>query len=350
MPMTLTQIQLDPAAIRSRWEQLFHQQPWQPARVIAERIGVSECELVASRVGQGVTRLTPAWKPLLEALARLGPVYSVTRNRSGVIEKKGEYPPLATHGAYAVFASPAIDLRLSLAYWGSAFAVEWPAPGIQFFARNGDEVHHVYLTRSSRSSEFATICREFADADQSPRQTVEPHFGRRVTVPLDKIDADALLDDWLALEDGTGFFALLERRQASRLDAYAIAEGQFTRAVEPASGRRLLQYAARQGMLLRILLGNPGCMQIHRGAIQQAVSCGGWLNVLDPGVEVSFEESMVASAWVVRKPARSGAAHVTLELFDAEGREIVSFAPWTDLAGRPSPDWPEAIAALADLR
>jgi putative hemin transport protein len=280
--------------------------------VIAERIGVSECELVASRVGQGVIRLTPRWQPLLEALARLGPVYSVTRNRGGVIEKKGEYPPLERQGAYCVFASPAIHLRLSLACWGSAFAVEWPAPGIQFFARNGEEVHHVYLTRKSRSSEFAAICREFADADQSQRQPVEPDFGRR----------------------------------ASRLDAYAVAEGQFTRAVEPASGRRLLQNAARKGMLLTILFGNPGCVQIHRGAIQQVVSCNGWLNVLDPGVELSFEESMVASAWVVRKPARSGAAHVTLELFDAEGREIVSFAPWLDLTGRPSPDWPEAIADL----
>lgn len=344
--MTLNQIQPDPAAIRSRWQELCRQQPWQPARVIAERIGVSECELVASRVGQGVTRLAPRWQPLLEALARLGPVYSVTRNRSGVIEKKGEYPPLERRGAYCVFASPAIDLRLSLAHWGSAFAVEWPAPGIQFFARNGEEVHHVYLTRKSRSSEFAAICREFADADQSQRQPVEPHFGRRATVPIASIHADALLDDWLALDDEAGFFALLERRRASRLDAYAIAEGQFTRAVEPASGRRLLQYAARQGMLLRILLGNPGCIQIHRGAIQQAVSCGGWLNVLDPGVELSYEETMVASAWVVRKPLPGGAAHVTLELFEAEGREIVSFAPWLDLTGRPSPDWPEAIADL----
>ena len=63
---------------------LREQEPGLRARDLADRLGVSEAELVASRCGDGVTRLEGPWAPLIEALPALGHIMALTRNDSCV--------------------------------------------------------------------------------------------------------------------------------------------------------------------------------------------------------------------------------------------------------------------------
>src|SRR5690625_1965494 len=60
------------------------------ARNVAEGIGVSEAELLASRIGrpnESVIRLRPEFPDILMEIEALGPVMALTRNHACVHEK-----------------------------------------------------------------------------------------------------------------------------------------------------------------------------------------------------------------------------------------------------------------------
>ena len=59
---------LPPVQLRDAWAELHRREPELRARDLAERLGVSEGELLASRCGEGVTRLEGPWPALLQAL------------------------------------------------------------------------------------------------------------------------------------------------------------------------------------------------------------------------------------------------------------------------------------------
>ena len=62
---------LPPVQLRDAWAELHRREPELRARDLAERLGVSEGELLASRCGEGVTRLEGPWPALLQALPAL---------------------------------------------------------------------------------------------------------------------------------------------------------------------------------------------------------------------------------------------------------------------------------------
>lgn len=349
---TLTQIQPDPAAIHARWKELSEQQPGRFASEIAEELGVTESELMAARIGEGVTRLRPDWRSLLNALSRLGPVKTVTRNRRAVLEKKGVYPEFQHFDIHSVFASDDIDLRISLGFWGAAFAMATPGRhgdsmhrSIQFYGKDGAAVHKLFLTKDSHVNAFEDLLQEFLDSDQSRHQTVQPAFGARKTVSIQEIHQQELLEDWAQLQDTHSFFQLLQKHRATKADAFRLAEGRFTRHVSPVSMRQLITLASQQEIPLLVFLGNSGCVQIHKGLLKKTVDWKGWLNVMDPGVELHLSEEGVADAWVVKKPTVDG--HVTsLELFDAHGRDVVAFFGIRTQEKKQEERWQQALAQL----
>ncbi|HEX2616191.1 MAG TPA: ChuX/HutX family heme-like substrate-binding protein, partial [Flavobacteriales bacterium] len=79
------------AELKQRWDDLVAQQPRMRIRNAAQALGVSEVELLATRIGDGVTRLRPAFKEILSGVPALGRVMALTRNDDVVHERKGEY-------------------------------------------------------------------------------------------------------------------------------------------------------------------------------------------------------------------------------------------------------------------
>ena len=203
------------------WQVLRSEQPRLRARDAAERLAVSEAELVASRLDVDAVRLKPDWAQLLPALGELGYVMALTRNEHCVHERKGYYREVTVtgNGQMGLVVSADIDLRLFLGGWASVFAIEeQTAKGvqrsIQVFDRQGTAVHKVFLTEDSQLNAWAPLLQRLRMAEQ--RTDLE-------LLPLPQVppaQADTLVDvnglrvGWSTLKDTHHFFALLKKARS----------------------------------------------------------------------------------------------------------------------------------------
>lgn len=297
-------------------------------RDLADKLGVSEAQLVAAHVGHGATRITAELDPLFAAFERLGEVMALTRNRSCVIEKVGRYGNY-TSGAHASFViNEEIDLRMFPRIWVTAFAVEKQTDGgvrrsIQVFDAAGDAVHKVHLRETSLIEEWDAIVEELKHADQSdtlnvaPRESVEGAKG-------DTAKADKLREEWDKLTDTHQFMQLTRKLKMNRLGAYRMAGAPYVRKLTPNVVEALLHRAADEAVPMMIFVGNRGCIEIHTGKVNRIVDMGPWINVLDPGHDLHLRKDHIAEVYAVTKRTRRGDA-ISIEAFDAEGALISQF-------------------------
>src|SRR5690554_2540484 len=154
--------------LKSRWDSLKKEQPHLRIRNAAQALGVSEMELLATRMGEGVTRLRPEFKEILSEIESLGKVMALTRNDACVHERKGVYlnPDFSSPHA-GLFVGEDIDLRIFLAHWKTAFAVDEGAKkSLQFFGKDGTAIHKIYLTKDSDEMAFETLVQKFITPEQ----------------------------------------------------------------------------------------------------------------------------------------------------------------------------------------
>lgn len=335
------------------WRRLREEQPQLRARDLAERLGVSEAELVASRCGDGVTRLDGPWAELIRALPELGRVMVLTRNENCVHEKKGTFASIDIGGAMGVVLDEAIDLRLFLRHWVFGFAVREESRGrwlrsLQFFDGDGCAVHKVYLTEHSRQDAWSGLVARFAAPVQSPLLqlvTVEEPLPRRRDD--EAVDVVSLREQWRRMRDPHDFFALLKRHEVTRTQALRLVGTEFARRVDDGAVRSVLDTAAANGLPIMVFVGSPGVVQIHTGPVRNIKTVGPWLNVLDEDFNLHLREDRIAESWMVRKPSPDGQV-TSLELYDAEGRQIVQFFGKRKPGSPELVQWRELAEGLAD--
>ena len=154
-PVTVMNEALNPAPLAERWASLTADEPKLRIRDAAARLDASEAQLVATRVGAGVVRLTCEPGRMLEAVPEFGHVMALTRNEAVVHEREGTYEDVQIGGHASLVLGLDIDLRCFLRHWVSAFAVTSESPrgtlhSIQFFDAAGDAVHKIYLREAER--------------------------------------------------------------------------------------------------------------------------------------------------------------------------------------------------------
>ena len=336
-------------AIRDAWANLRETEPNLRAREIAERLGVSEGELVASRCGDGVRRLDDSWAEIFHALPSLGRVMVLTRNDSCVHEKKGSFGNIDIGGAMGVVLDEDIDLRLFLTHFKHGFSVREESRGrqlqsLQFFDGDGQAVHKVYLTDDSDTEAWRLLLTRFGGGVQSPLLEA-----RTVADPLphvlqdQAVEVESLRAGWRAMRDPHDFFALLKKHKVTRTQALRLVGREFARPVDNMAIRTVLYSAAECGLPIMVFVGSPGVVQIHTGPVHTVKTMGPWLNVLDDGFNLHLREDHIEQSWVVSKPTPEGPV-TSLELYDTHGRQIVQ------LFGKRKPGVPELEAwrALAN--
>ena len=341
------------AELRARWKEIAgNAKPSPFPSDVARELGVSEGELLSSRVGYDVHRLRPEWNDLLASLSALGTVRTVTRNRHAVIEKVGRYPKFEPFRVNSMFVGKDIDLRLVLAEWSFALAVETPGGkrgtpvrGLQFFGHDGSAKHKLFLREESDTEQFYELIARFRHEDQSVGHTLAPV--EEQPAPTQRIDRAAFLAGWERLEETHHFFTLLREHGLTRPQAMALAEGRFTRRVSITSARSLIEAVSAARLPVLIFVGNPGCLQIHKGVVRNTADWQGWFNVLDSDFELHLQEAGIADAWVVERPTSAGPIR-SLELFDAEGRDIASIFGVRRQGRRQSEAWTDLVGALPD--
>lgn len=321
-------------------------------RDAADALGVSEGELVASQVGAGVVRLKDDPRAILADAPRLGAVKVITRNEHCVHEKIGVFDHVSFGGAMGLVVNHDIDLRLFMGHWRSAFAV--PSVGadgvtrqsLQFFDADGTAMHKIFCMPGADPAPFDALVAAHAAPEQRPELAVLPLPPRAPDRPDDAVNTDGLIAHWRALQDTHDFFGMLREFGVGREQAFRLAPDDLAAPLASNVLDRLLPEAASDGVSIMVFVGNPGCIQIHTGPIENVFARGPWLNVMDPTFDLHLRRDRVARAWRVRKPTADGIV-TSVELFDAEG-----FC-FCQLFGERKPgipersDWRDLVAAHA---
>ncbi len=307
----------------TRWLELKEQHPGKYARDIAALMNISEAELTWARVGHDAWRLHGEIREILGALEAVGETKCICRNEYAVHEQVGTFTNQHLNGHAGLVLNPrALDLRLFLSQWASAFHItETTARGerqsIQFFDYQGDALLKVYTTDNTDVSAWGDLLSRFIFADNLPLalKAADP------TANVTTADAATVDSEWRAMTDVHQFFGLLKRHSLTRQQAFRLVSDDLACQVDNRALSQLLNDARQAGNEIMIFVGNRGCVQIFTGTVDKVVPMKGWLNIFNPAFTLHLLEETIAESWVTRKPTADG--HVTsLELFAADGTQI----------------------------
>ena len=304
------------------------------ARDAAEKLGVSEGELLASRIGKDeVRRLDDSPEEILEAILPLGEVMGLTRNESCVHERKGIYDNFSVqktpHMKVGLFVNPDIDLRLFLNHWKFCFAaVEQtrggPRKSIQFFDKSGTALHKVYLTPKSNEDEYDKLVEKFTAKEQPEFIEVEDYEPKKADREDSEIDTEGLEKAWSKLKDTHDFYPMLGKFKVGRTQAHRLVSDEYAYEVPNSSARQALDLARDKNCEIMVFVGNRGCIGIHTGPVKKLMEYGSWYNVMDPMFNLHLNEEKIGETWVTRKPTEDGIV-TAVEVFDSKNELIVTF-------------------------
>lgn len=341
-------------SLSERWKALLEEQPKLRIRDAAQKLGVSEAELLATGCGDKVTRLAGDWTALLKELSKLGRVMCLTRNEHAVHERYGNFLQVDFFHGMGQVVGPDIDLRLFMNQWHHGFAVTDVTPegdrqSFQFFDAAGTAIHKVYLQKESNYAAYGELMNRFRSEDQGTSQAVVPAPAPAPQLPDAEIDVAGFQSAWLELKDTHAFFMILQKFRVGREQALRLAPEGYAWKVQPAATKQMLEAVSSTETPIMVFIGNRGCLQIHTGPVKNIKMFGTeWLNVLDDEFNMHLRDTAVASAWVVRKPTSDGDV-TSLELFDAEGNNLVIFFGKRK-PGQPEDEaWRSIVAQLPKL-
>lgn len=312
--------------LRSRWQALKQAEPAARAKDAAQKLGVTEAELVACRCGDGVRRLQGGWGDLLQDLPSLGEVMTLTRNEHVVHEKHGVFGNVSVARSMGLVLNRDIDLRVMLSQWGTGFAVTEEARSgvrhsLQFFGTDGTAIHKIYIPKEADTASYEELVARYLSDDQGPDLSVTARPVARAEKPDSDIRVGEMREAWRALDDVHDFMILLRKYKVSRTQAMRLVGDDLAWRVTPESFVRALEQAAASALSIMIFVGSPGVIQIHTGVIENLRRVSEWFNVLDPKFNLHLKDGDIASAWVVRKPTRDGIV-TSLEIFNENNEQI----------------------------
>jgi len=332
-------------SLKEQYQQFKNENPKVRIRDAAKQLGVSEAELVA--IGDSNISLRPEFEEILKEIKTLGHVMALTRNDHAVHERQGTYTKASFNGHVGLVVNPDIDLRLFMNAWHFGFAVsEGDRRSLQFFDKDGEAVHKIYLTERSDLRAYEVLIAAYKASEQGvPLQTAA--VDKSITeTPDGEVDVAGFRQAWLDLKDTHRFFGMLQDFAVSRRQAMRLApEGHATQ-ISVASLKRILEGVSERDLEIMVFIGSRGCIQIHTGKAKKLLQTGPWFNVLDPEFNMHLREDAIESVWLVKKPTEDGIV-TSLEAFDADGNVIVQFFGKRKPRIPEREDWRQVVADYA---
>lgn len=372
--LAIAQAMAAPANLAERWSALRTEQPKLQIRDAARALGASEAQLLATNLGNGVTRLQADGnqpREIMRAALNLGLVQAITRNENGVIETTGTASKFKQAGDKSEqgdakqdpekearerniaggYLGGAIDLRFHFENWKYAFAVAQPgrdgklSRSLQFFDAHGDSVHKLYVRSEAGVAVFDQLVATF----RAPQQDSQLNVLASVARPAEKPDAEVDLKEfqlaWKEMTDVHQFAQILREFKLTREQALRLAPAGMVERVTPEALRTLLENAAKDKVAIMVFLGNDGLTQIYSGKIEKTMAAGGFYNVLDPDFNLHIRDTALRSGWVVK---RGGVT--SIEFFDKEGTQVLTFFGVRE-RGKPQPQaWNDLADSLPRVK
>ena len=322
--------------LKEKWETLKAENPHLRIRNAAEQLGVSEAELLATNVGNGVTVLKSDFSDLLQEVVKLNKVMALTRNDECVHERKGVYlnPDFSSPHAQ-LFVGEDIDLRIFISSWKFGFSVaEGDRKSLQFFGKDGLALHKIYLTKDSSEAEFDVLTEKYKAENQSAEIVTETVPAKATEKADSEIDVAGFQQAWKDLKDTHDFFMMLRKFGVTRTQALRLAPEGYATKIENSKVVNVLEDASEKQLPIMIFVGNRGIIQIHTGEVNKTLWHQQWFNVMDPDFNLHLDTTKIAETWITKKPTEDGEV-TSVEVFNKEGDFIVQ------LFGKRKPGIPE---------
>ncbi|WBL25888.1 hemin-degrading factor [Zunongwangia sp. HGR-M22] len=339
-------------SLKQQWETLKEEQPQLRIRNAAQALNVSEAELLATKIDNGVTRLANKPKEILQEIESLGKVMALTRNESCVHERKGTYlNPSISKSPVGLFVGEDIDLRIFFMHWAFAFAVTEMARGkerlsLQFFAEDGMAIHKIYLTPKSDVAAYYALVEKYKAEVQSAELKTKVFSEEKNYKSDDEVALADFQRSWETLNDTHHFFGLLKKHNISRNQALRLApSAYYADTIDKEKIVSMLENVAKQEVPIMVFVGNRGNIQIHTGEIKKTLWHQQWFNIMDPDFNLHLNMEQIKNCWVVRKPTDDGIV-TSIECFDENEELIVQFFGKRKPGIPEIKEWQEVVAQL----
>lgn len=308
----------------------------------------SEVELLALACGETAIRLC-GLRDLIRELPQLGKVKAVSGNRQAVHERIGHYQTIKILGPLGYAQGNSINLRLFLNHWHYGFAVKEECDdgcrhSLQFFDRDGTAVHKIYLTENSRWKAYQSVVASYRGSDQGPRQRVAP-LPRPPLHTAEKVDRTLLRQAWLGLQDIHDLPALFRSLGITRIQGLHLAGKDLAAPLALPDLQVFMEVLRDAALPVQFYVGNSGVTQSHTGTIKQLCTAGFWHTALDVDFALRLQEMNRLQAWIVRQPAKGGAA-ASLELYNEAGENILQLFGHCQSGQKECEIWRRLLAAL----
>lgn len=322
--------------LRARVVELRKEEPKMRNRDLAEKLKISELELLTLDIGDTVVRLNTQFQDLLQDIESMGRVMILTRNDSVVHEKKGVFKNLKFSVGSAnigVALNPDIDLRLFMNAWkyGLAVTMNRPHGGVlysfQFFNAQGEAVHKIFTTPESNVAAYFKLVQSYKSQSQESIFIDESIRNSNPTIERTNLEGFAIEDfqqSWRNLQDTHDFHSMLKSHKIDRLTALSIAPDGMAIKISNLAVQHMCELAVEQQTSIMCFVHSSGCVQIHTGPIKNLKVLGTWFNILDPGFNLHLKMENVAETWVVKKPTKDGIV-TSIELYDKQAQLITYF-------------------------
>lgn len=309
------------AELARAWATLKADNPKLRIRNAAEQLGVSELDLLLTRLDQGVTWLTLSAQQLANRLPTLGRVMALVRNDHAVHETSGVFAELKGGEQVGLFLGEQ-DQRLFFSQWAFFLAVEEDERhSLQVFDASGTAVIKIYRKDDSDVDAWNRLVAEYAGTLNSAPALVAVDAHARTPLTA---DTEQFRADWQAITDVHQFHGLLKKYEVDRLSALEAAGSDLAERVDVDACETVITACRDRAIPLMTFVNNKGAVQIHTAVPQKLLRTGPWFNILDPGFNLHLGTEAIDSAWVIRRPTSDGQV-TSLEAFDAQGNSIVQF-------------------------
>ncbi len=331
--------------LKARYDALVQEEPKLRVRNAAEKLGVSEMELVAAQCGDIQSILLEGTaQTIFKELQTLGEVMLLTRNEWCVHERHGRYESVKVgNGPVGLVLGADIDLRVFFSSWKYTWAVTQNGrKSIQFFDRAGMALHKVYCTENSDMAAYDALVEKF----RAQNQEAEPVDTTPAAPKAYATEApESLREDWLGMTDTHDFAGLLKKWNLPRLQVLESAGEDLAQRVDNDAIENMLQRAADTDLDIMCFVGNKGIIQIHSGPIKKLVRTGPWFNILDPKFNLHLDTTAIHTTWIVNKPTDDGWV-TSLEGFSESGEQIVQFFGARKPGNPEIKEWRELLESL----
>lgn len=298
--------------LREQWAELRFQNPDLRPLELAEKLGVTEAELVACRVGYGVTRLAEdSIADIYLTLPEVGPITALSQNCACIHENNASFKTIHRNRNLINIGADNLNLQAYIGCFSYAFAVIEESHGkmlesIQFFDAYGRAVHKIYRQPNTNQKLWNRLINTFTAWDQVP-------------------------------------FIIIRAGQRQALDLtlrQQIKKSELSSMADNSTAEYLLYKLSTSSLPVMIQTNTDGLLQINSGSICNVKKMGCWLNILDNDFNLHLRYDLIDKTIVSKQKTINGSI-TSIDLYDKSGRQIVRFfgggnfsslSDWTKLA------------------